>query len=188
MPFKFIRMEIPDVVLISPQSFGDQRGFFMETYKKSDFADNGIVFDIMQTNFSVSSKNVLRGLHYQIEPNAQGKMVQCLRGSAFDVAVDLRKGSPWFGRWVSATLNAENRNILWVPEGFAHGFLTLEENTEIMYGISSEYSKEHERGIIWNDPAIGIKWPSLDVILSDKDMVNSKLAGADINFIYGDKI
>lgn len=187
MPFKFEKLDIPDVVLVTPQTFKDSRGFFMETYKMSDFEASSIISNIKQTNFSVSQKNVLRGLHYQLNPSAQGKLVQCLRGSAFDVAVDIRKGSPYFGRWVSALVSAENRNILWVPEGFAHGFLTLEDNTEIMYSNTSEYSKKDERGIIWNDPDIAIKWPINDVLLSDKDMLNPRLSDAEINFIYGDK-
>ncbi|MDX9714673.1 MAG: dTDP-4-dehydrorhamnose 3,5-epimerase [Dissulfurispiraceae bacterium] len=186
MSFKFKQLEIPDVVLITPEAFSDSRGLFMETYKKSEFSANGIDCSIKQINFSVSAKNVLRGLHYQLKPHAQAKLVQCLRGSAYDVAVDIRNGSPYFGRWVSAVLTAENRNLLWVPEGFAHGFLALEDNTEIMYGISSEYAKDSERGIIWNDPDISINWPSNEIILSEKDTMNIKLSDAEINFIYGD--
>jgi dTDP-4-dehydrorhamnose 3,5-epimerase len=173
MPFEFIKTEIPEVILIKPKVFGDQRGFFMETYKKSDFEKAGIETNFVQDNHSKSVKGVLRGLHYQKEPRAQGKLVRCLRGKIFDVAVDIRPNSPTFGKWVGFELSEENKHMLWIPKGFAHGFLTLEENTEIFYKVSgSEYSPEHDAGIIWNDEQIGINWPLNEIeklILSEKD-------------------
>jgi dTDP-4-dehydrorhamnose 3,5-epimerase len=173
MPFEFIKTEIPEVILIKPKVFGDQRGFFMETYKKSDFEKAGIETNFVQDNHSKSVKGVLRGLHYQKEPKAQGKLVRCLRGKIFDVAVDIRPNSPTFGKWVGFELSEENKHMLWIPKGFAHGFLTLEENTEIFYKVSgSEYSPEHDAGIIWNDEQIGINWPLNEIeklILSEKD-------------------
>ncbi len=179
MPFEFIKTEIPDVVLIKPKIFGDQRGFFMETYKKSDFEKAGIETNFVQDNHSKSIKGVLRGLHFQKIPKAQGKLVRCLRGKIFDVAVDIRKNSPTFGKWVGFELSEENKYMLWIPPGFAHGFLTLEENTEIFYKVSgAEYSPEHDAGIIWNDQQIGINWPIENIenlILSEKDKNLPKL-------------
>ena len=179
MPFEFIKTEIPDVVLIKPRVFSDERGFFMETYKKSDFEKAGIETNFVQDNHSKSVKGVLRGLHFQKEPKAQGKLVRCLKGKIFDVAVDMRKNSPTFGKWVGYELSEENKYMLWIPEGFAHGFLTLEDNTEIFYKVSnSEYSPEHDAGIIWNDEDINIKWPIENIenlILSEKDKKLPKL-------------
>ena len=179
MPFEFIKTEIPDVVLVKPRVFSDERGFFMETYKKSDFEKAGIETNFVQDNHSKSVKGVLRGLHFQKEPKAQGKLVRCLKGKIFDVAVDIRKNSPTFGKWVGYELSEENKYMLWIPEGFAHGFLTLEDNTEIFYKVSnSEYSPEHDAGIIWNDEDINIKWPIENIenlILSEKDKKLPKL-------------
>ncbi|AEH44607.1 dTDP-4-dehydrorhamnose 3,5-epimerase [Thermodesulfatator indicus DSM 15286] len=171
MPFEFIKTEIPEVIIVKPKVFGDERGFFMETYKKSDFERAGIDTDFVQDNHSKSIKNVLRGLHFQIEPKAQGKLVRCIRGKIFDVAVDIRKGSPSFGKWVGVELSEENKLMLWIPKGFAHGFLTISEEAEIIYKVSgSEYSPEHDRSIRWNDPDIGINWPlKEEPILSEKD-------------------
>jgi dTDP-4-dehydrorhamnose 3,5-epimerase len=182
MPFKFSRMEIPEVVLVEYQKFGDNRGAFSEHYKASEFRANGIAENFLQDNYSESKRGVLRGLHYQLEPMEQGKLVSVLSGRVFDVAVDIRKGSKTFGKWVGAELSAENRRMLYVPAGFAHGFLALEDNSTVLYKVTKEYSKQHERGIIWNDSAIGIKWPQLTPILSDKDAVLPKLADAEINF------
>ncbi len=179
MPFEFIKTEIPDVILIKPKVFGDERGFFMETYKKSDFEKAGIETNFVQDNHSKSIKGVLRGLHFQKEPKSQGKLVRCLRGRIFDVAVDIRENSPTFGKWVGFELTEENKYMLWIPQGFAHGFLTLEDNTEIFYKVSgSEYSPEHDAGIIWNDEQIGINWPLENIenlILSEKDKNLPKL-------------
>ena len=184
MPFEFKRLEIPDVILITPKAFGDERGFFMESYKESEFKANGITFDFKQDNHSKSSKNVLRGLHYQLEPYAQGKLVKVVTGRIFDVAVDIRKGSPTFGNWVSAELSEENKQMLWIPPGFAHGFLSLEDNTNVLYKSTNEYNKESEGGILWNDPEIGIKWPVDKPILSEKDKKYTLLKKVDINFNY----
>ncbi|NPA16488.1 MAG: dTDP-4-dehydrorhamnose 3,5-epimerase [Aquificae bacterium] len=189
MPFEFIKTNIPDVVLVKPKVFGDERGFFMETYKKSDFEKAGIDTDFVQDNHSKSVKGVLRGLHYQKEPFAQGKLVRCIRGRIFDVAVDIRKGSPTFGKWVGFELSEENKLMLWIPKGFAHGFLVLSEEAEIIYKVSGgEYSPEHDAGIIWNDRDININWPMAEVgniILSEKDKKLPHLKNADINFVYG---
>ncbi|RMD47376.1 MAG: dTDP-4-dehydrorhamnose 3,5-epimerase [Aquificota bacterium] len=188
MPFEFIKTEIPDVILIKPKVFSDSRGFFLETYKKSDFEKAGIKAEFVQDNHSKSVKGVLRGLHFQKNPYAQGKLVRCIKGEIFDVAVDIRKGSPTFGNWVAQVLTEENKYILWIPEGFAHGFLTLSEEAEVIYKVSGkEYSPEHDTGIRWDDPDIGIKWP-LDevgkVLLSEKDKNLPFLKDADINFVY----
>ena len=173
MPFEFIKTEIPEVIIVKPKVFGDERGFFMETYKRSDFESTGIDIDFVQDNHSKSIKGVLRGLHFQTEPKAQGKLVRCIRGKIFDVAVDIRKGSPTFGKWVGVELSEENKLMLWIPKGFAHGFLTLSEEAEIIYKVSgSEYSPEHDRSIRWNDPDIGINWPlEGEPILSEKDRI-----------------
>ncbi len=184
MTFEFKRLEIPGVILITPKVFSDERGFFMESYKESEFKANGINFEFKQDNHSKSSKNVLRGLHYQLEPYAQGKLVRVITGKIFDVAVDIRKGSPTFGKWVSAELSEDNKKMLWIPPGFAHGFLSLEDNTNVLYKSTNEYNKESERGISWNDPEIGIKWPINNPLLSDKDKKHPILKDADINFNY----
>ncbi len=188
MPFEFIKTEIPDVVLIKPKVFKDDRGFFLETYKKSDFEKAGIKAEFVQDNHSKSVKGVLRGLHFQKKPFAQGKLVRCIKGRIFDVAVDIRKGSPTYGKWVGYELSEENKHILWIPEGFAHGFLTLSDEAEIIYKVSGgEYSPEHDAGIIWNDPDIDIKWP-LDqvdeIILSEKDKKLPFLREIDTSFEY----
>ncbi len=172
MPFEFERLEIKDVVLIKPKIFRDKRGFFLEAYKKLEFETFGIKDDFIQDNHSKSIKGVLRGLHYQKSPKAQAKLVRCIRGKIFDVAVDIRKNSPTFKKWVGVELSEENQYMLYIPIGFAHGFLTLSEEAEIMYKVAgSEYSPAHDAGIIYNDPDINIDWPKLDVdfILSHKD-------------------
>lgn len=169
MPFEFISTTLDGVMLIQPKSFPDDRGEFAELYKHSDFVRGGIIKDFVQTNFSLSKQGVLRGLHYQAEPAAQAKLVQVVAGSAFDVAVDIRKDSPTFGKWVSVTLTAKERNMIYIPEGFAHGFLALEDNTKLMYNCTAEYSPEHERGIVWNDPDLAITWPNTAPILTERD-------------------
>ena len=170
MPFTFKKMEIPDVILISPKVFEDERGFFIETYKYDDFKKFGLSERFIQDNYSRSAKKgTLRGLHYQIEPKAQSKVIRVVRGSILDVAVDIRPGSTTYGKWVAATLSAGNREMMYVPKGFAHGFCTLEDDTEIIYKCNEVYSPEHERVIVWNDPAIGIEWPVADPILSERD-------------------
>ena len=170
MPFKFTKLEIKEVVLVEPSRFDDSRGFFMETFKRSEFDSAGIEFTPVQGNHSKSAKGVLRGLHYQADPHAQSKLVRVLRGSIYDVGVDLRKKSPQFGRWVGADLTAENRRMLFVPRGFAHGFLALEDDTEVEYLVDNEYSRESERGVIWDDPQVGVRWPIERPMLSEKDL------------------
>lgn len=185
MPFTFKRLSIPDVILIEPRAFGDERGFFMETYKESDFKENGIEYSFVQDNHSRSKKGVLRGLHYQIEPKAQGKLVRVARGAVYDVAVDIRAGSPWYGKWVSAVLSEKNKHVLWVPPGFAHGVCVLEDDTELLYKATDVYSPETERGVVWNDPDLAIEWPLKDVSLSPKDAILPRLKDAENNFRYG---
>ncbi len=188
MPFEFKRLEIPDVVLVIPKVFEDERGFFMETFKKSDFEKFGIKADWVQDNHSKSKKGVLRGLHYQLNPKAQGKLVRVVRGAVFDVAVDIRKGSPWYGKWVGVILSEENKYMLWIPPGFAHGFVALEDDTEVMYKCTEEYAPELDRGIIWNDPELRIIWPVRNPILSKKDAEHPSLKEAENNFVYGEGV
>ena len=186
MPFTFTPLDtLPDVVLIEPKAFGDDRGWFMETYKQSEFEAKGIRFPFPQDNHSRSTaKHVIRGLHYQKDPAAQGKLVRCLFGAIYDVAVDIRRGSPTFGRWAGIELTADSRKLLWVPPGFAHGFCTLSDVSEVVYKTTSEYSAPHDRGIRWNDPALGVKWPTAKPVLSPKDAAAPTLAEADNNFSY----
>ena len=187
MPFDFVRLEIPEVILVKPERFSDDRGFFMETYKKSEFEKAGITDEFVQDNHSRSIKGVLRGLHYQLEPKAQGKLIRCIRGRIWDVAVDIRIGSPTFGRYVAVELSEENGFMLWIPKGFAHGFLTLSKEAEVIYKVSgAEYSLEHERSIRWNDPDINVEWPlEGEPVLSPKDRNAPFLKDAEINFYYG---
>lgn len=184
MPFEFQRLEIPEVVLIEARAFGDARGYFMETYKRTEFEANGIPWAFVQDNLSHSTRGVLRGLHYQKDPWAQGKLVSVVRGEIFDVAVDIRKGSATYGRWVARTLSDQNHLLIYVPAGFAHGFVTLSEEAEVAYKATSEYAPEADRGILWSDPALGISWPLRDPILSPKDAALPLLAEADNNFVY----
>lgn len=161
---------IPDVKLIKPKVFGDDRGFFMETWNAQRFTEAGLDLAFVQDNHSKSAAGVLRGLHYQVH-NTQGKLVRVTAGRVFDVAVDLRRSSPTFGHWVGYELSAENKHMLWVPEGFAHGFLALEDGTEFLYKCTDFYAPEHERSLRWDDPGIGIEWPlaGLTPALSAKD-------------------
>lgn len=175
MPFNFKKLEIPDVVLIEPQVFGDERGFFMETYKKEDFEANGVEGEFIQDNHSKSSYGVLRGLHFQKEPYAQAKIVRCVRGEVFDVAVDLREKSPTFGKYEAVTLSEENKNQLYIPRGFAHGFLVLSDFAEIVYKVDNSYAPNSEGGLLWNDPDVGIEWPIHIPVLSEKDKEWPKL-------------
>ena len=184
MPFEFMTFDIPGPVLIRPRVFEDDRGFFLELYKHSEFTDAGIRDHLVQDNCSQSTRGVLRGLHYQKAPKAQGKLVMCLRGGIFDVAVDIRAGSPHFGKWVGAELTRENRLMLYVPSGFAHGFQVVSETAEVMYKCTAEYSPSEERGIIWNDPDIGIAWPLPDPVLSGKDSIQPRLRDADNNLVF----
>jgi len=184
MPFEFERLEIPDITLIKPRRFGDDRGFFMETYKRSDFAAQGIEENFVQGNFSRSKRGVLRGLHYQKAPRPQGKLVGVLRGEVLDVAVDIRRGSPTYGRWVCEKLSDENGHMLYVPPGFAHGFCVLSAEVDFNYMVTAEYAPELDRGIIWNDPTIGVEWPVDEPLLTDKDAQWPLLQEADSNFVY----
>ena len=169
MTFKFTRLEIPEVVLIDPEVFPDERGFFIESYKYSEFATFGIKEHFVQDNHSRSTKGVLRGLHYQNPPKAQGKLVWVVVGEIFDVAVDIRKDSPTYGTWVGVTLSAENKRMLYIPPWFAHGFCVLSREAEVLYKTTEEYAAEYDAGIIWNDLKIGIRWPIEHPILSPKD-------------------
>ena len=170
MPFEFEKQKIEDVILIKPKVFGDNRGFFMESYKKSDFYSNGIKVEFNQDNHSKSTKGVLRGLHYQKAPYGQAKIVRCIKGKIYDVAVDIRKESKTFGQYVKAELSDENKNMLYIPVGFAHGFVALSDEVEILYKASGEYAPQADSGILWNDPDIGIDWGiDFQPILSEKD-------------------
>lgn len=174
----FTRLAIPDVVLIEPKRFGDERGYFCETYKKQDFDAFGIDTVFVQDNESLSRQvGVVRGLHFQTPPFVQAKLVRAVRGAIFDVAVDIRKGSPSFGKWVGARLTAEKGEQLFVPHGFAHGFCTLEPDTLVNYKVDAPYSAANDAGILWDDPAIGIDWPVAGdaVVLSAKDRVQPRL-------------
>jgi len=172
MPFTVIDSPIDGLLVIKPQMFRDDRGFFMETYKESDFKSLGISDRFVQDNHSKSKKGTIRGLHFQKQPHAQGKLVRVTRGAAWDVAVDIRKGSPTFGKWYALELSGENNLMLWIPSGFAHGFLALEDDTELLYKCTAEYHAPSDGGIRWNDPIIGVKWPELGIpyTISQKDM------------------
>lgn len=169
MPFRFTRLEIPDLILIEPVVFGDDRGFFLEFYKRSDFLKAGIKEEFVQDNHSSSLRGVLRGLHFQKEPEAQGKLIRCIRGEVFDVTVDIRKGSPTYGKWLSVILSEGNKKMLYIPTGFAHGFQVLSEGAEVIYKTTKEYSPSHEAGIIWDDPDLSIPWPIKEPLLSERD-------------------
>jgi dTDP-4-dehydrorhamnose 3,5-epimerase len=176
-----IPTSLPDVLLLEPQVHGDARGFFIETYNRRVLASLGIHADFVQDNHSLSVRNVLRGLHYQVR-RPQGKLVRVVTGVVYDVAVDVRRGSPSFGRWVGFELSAQNRHLCWIPPGFAHGFLVLSEVAELVYKTTDYYAPEHERAVAWNDPAIGIEWPlTVEPILSDKDRRAARLAVADVD-------
>ena len=184
MVFTFKKLQIPEVILVTSKSFIDERGFFLESFKDYEFTANGINTKFVQDNFSHTIRGVLRGLHYQKNPKAQAKFVTALRGEIFDVAVDIRKNSPTFGQWVGEILSDENHKSLYIPEGFAHGFSVLSKEADVFYKVNNEYSPENERGILWNDPQINIKWPIDTPILHDKDSVLPLLQNADIDFIY----
>lgn len=177
---KVTPLVIPDVLLIEPKVFGDDRGFFYESFNQQAFKDaTGLDVRFVQDNHSKSAKNVLRGLHYQVPPKAQGKLVRVIAGEVFDVAVDIRQGSSTFGKWVCEVLSAENKRQLWMPPGFAHGFLVLSEMAEFLYKTTEYYSPEAERCILWNDPVLAIEWPLAgEPILSSKDAKSALLAQA----------
>lgn len=180
-------LEIPDVLLLEPVRHRDERGFFSEIYSRSAAAAAGIAADLVQENYSLSlAANTVRGLHFQTPPCAQGKLVQVVSGAILDVAVDLRKSSPWYGQYISVELSAENWSQLWVPEGFAHGFCTLEPDTAVIYKVSAPYSAEHDSGILWNDPELGIDWPvsGSDAVLSEKDAALQTFGDFETPFSY----
>lgn len=185
MPFRFEKLEIPEVILVEPKAFEDHRGYFVETYKRSDFEVNGIPELFVQDNHSHSVHGVLRGLHYQMHPKAQGKLVSVIQGAIFDAAVDMRKGSPTYGRWVGVTLSAKDHRMLYVPAGFAHGFCVVSTEADVVYKVTEEYAPELDRGICWNDPEAGVRWPIEQPILSPKDAQLPLLRVADNNFAYG---
>lgn len=178
---KATRLAIPEVVLLEPKVFGDDRGFFFESFNHAQFEEAiGRPAKFVQDNHSKSVKGVLRGLHYQMQ-QTQGKLVRVVQGEVFDVAVDIRRSSPTFGKWVGAHLSADNKHQLWVPEGFAHGFLVLSETAEFLYKTTDYYAPAHERSLLWNDPALGIDWPGgLTPTLSAKDADAATLAQADV--------
>ena len=179
---EFEETRLPGVWLITPKVFHDERGFFMETWQQNRFREAGIDADFVQDNFSRSTRGTLRGLHYQIR-QPQGKLVRVVSGEVFDVAVDLRKSSPTYSRWFGVILSAANKQSLWVPPGFAHGFLVLSETAEFEYKCTDFYAPDHERSVLWNDPDIGIEWPitaDMEALLSDKDSRAPGLSDADV--------
>lgn len=172
----FVPTELPEVVVVEPKVFGDSRGFFMEVFHAGRFGDAGLPTEWKQDNISRSQKNVLRGLHFQLT-QPQGKLVRCLRGAIYDVAVDVRRSSPTFGKWVGIEITEENRRAIYVPVGFAHGFCVLSDVADVEYKCTDLYAPQHERSLIWNDPTVGVKWPlSGEAQLSSKDLLGKPLA------------
>ena len=184
---KKIETRLPGVYILEPQVFGDQRGYFMETYSTRAFAELGITNTFVQDNQSFTAqKGTLRGIHFQNAPMAQAKLVRVTRGAVMDVAVDLRKGSPTYLQWEAVELTAENKRILYIPRGFGHGFKTLTDNVEFCYKVDNLYSKEHDRGVRFNDPAIGVDWGEVkEELLSAKDTTSPLLKDSDCNFVFG---
>ena len=182
---KKIETALPEVFIIEPQVFGDHRGYFMETYNEAKFHELGITNVFVQDNQSFTAqKGTLRGLHFQNDPMAQAKLVRCGRGAVLDVAVDIRKGSPNYMKWVAVELSAENKRMLFIPRGFAHGFVTLTDDVEFCYKVDNLYSKECDRGIRFNDPEIGVDWGVPDPVLSQKDTVSPILRDSDCNYFF----
>ncbi len=171
MPFIFKRLDIDGLVLVEPRVFPDDRGFFLESYKESEFAKGGLPHRFVQDNHSLSKKNVIRGLHFQRDPRSQGKLVRVVRGAVWDVAVDLREASPTYKKWLGIELSAENCRMLYVPAGFAHGFISLADDTHLLYKCTEEYDAALDGGIRWDDPDIGVEWPVREPVVSDKDRV-----------------
>jgi dTDP-4-dehydrorhamnose 3,5-epimerase len=183
MSFVFKKLSIPEVILVEPKLYSDNRGFFFESFKEEDFFSIGIT-KMIQDNFSHSIYGVVRGLHYQKNPKAQAKLVTVFDGKIFDVAVDIRKNSPTYGKWVSEILSCENHKSLYIPEGFAHGFCVLSKEADVLYKVSNEYSLENEGGIIWNDPTINIPWSVEKPIISEKDSQLPLLENSENDFTY----
>jgi dTDP-4-dehydrorhamnose 3,5-epimerase len=184
--FEISKLEIPEVLLIHANAFPDQRGTFVELYKRSTFKALGIEDEFLQDNYSCSARGVIRGMHYQMHPKAQAKLVTVIRGEIYDVALDMRTGSPTYGKWVGVELSAKEHGLIYVPVGFAHGFQVLSEQAEVVYKVSQEYSPELERGVAWNDPALDIPWPIQEAILSPRDLKLPLLADAESNVEYQD--
>lgn len=184
MPFRFFPLGIPGLVLVQAPAVGDPRGRFREMYRRSDFVANGITPEFVQDNHSHSVRGVLRGLHYQLEPKAQGKLVAALRGTIVDVAVDVRRGSPTFRKWLAVELSEENGQMLYVPPGLAHGFCVLSEQVDVTYKVTAEYAPELERGFRWDDPEVGIVWPVQNPTLSTRDLQLPPLREAEFDFSY----
>ena len=179
---RYTQMNIPDIILMEPDVFGDHRGFFMEIFRDNEFKKNAAEVDFVQENHSKSGQGILRGLHYQIK-QAQGKLVRVISGEVFDVAVDIRRSSPFFGKWIGIILSAENKKMLWVPPGFAHGFYVLSDSAEFTYKCTDYYAPEYERSILWNDPSISINWPIIQEsmpLLSQKDENGVNLKDAEV--------
>ncbi len=187
MPFTFTRLQIPDLILIEPTIFEDERGFFLETYKLNNFASIGIFDFFVQENHSFSYRDVLRGLHYQNPPKAQGKLISVIKGEIYDVAVDIRKGSPDFGKWVGVNLSENNRSILYIPQGFAHGFCVLSESAGVIYKTTEFYTPALEAGIIYNDIDLKIDWPITNPILSEKDKNWPEFKKVDFGFYFNSR-
>jgi dTDP-4-dehydrorhamnose 3,5-epimerase len=176
-----VQTEVPGVLILEPKVFGDERGFFLESFNRREFERaSGVRVDFVQDNHSRSGRGVLRGLHYQIS-QPQGKLVRVVAGEVFDVAVDLRRSSPTFGRWTGTRLSAENKRMMWIPPGFAHGFLVLSESADFLYKTTAYYAPEHERCLLWNDPEVGIRWPlEGDPVLAQKDRTGAPLRRAEV--------
>jgi dTDP-4-dehydrorhamnose 3,5-epimerase len=183
MPYQVILTAIPDLLILEPKVFGDARGFFFESYNETYFKQaTGLDVKFVQDNHSRSSKGVLRGLHYQLPPHAQGKLVRCVRGAVFDVAVDIRKSSPTFGKWVGVELSEDNNRQFWIPPGFAHGFLTLTDKADFLYKTTDYYAPSCERSILWSDPVIEIQWPKTGgvMLVADKDKCGLSIFNSDL--------
>jgi dTDP-4-dehydrorhamnose 3,5-epimerase len=185
MPFEFIETELKDVLIIKPKVFGDKRGFFLESYKKNDFYNAGIKEEFNQDNHSKSTKGVLRGLHFQLNPKSQAKIVRCVRGKIYDVAVDIRKNSPTYKKWIKVELSEDNKQMIYIPVGFAHGFVVLSEEAELIYKATNEYAPDLDGGIRWNDSDINVDWGiDFTPIISDKDASLPAFKDARMNFEY----
>ena len=182
---QIVKTDIPGLLIFEPKCFGDYRGWFMETYSKKTLGESGITTEFVQDNQSMSAKKgTLRGLHFQNSPMAQTKLIRCTKGEILDVAVDIRRGSPTYLKWVSVELTAENKRQLYIPKGFAHGFLTLTDDTEVQYKVDEYYAPECDRSILYNDPQIGVNWGNIEPVLSQKDLSAPKLSDSDFNFNY----
>lgn len=183
MPYTFTPYKLPGLLIVEGKSFPDERGYFMESYRACDFMDSPIA-PLLQDNLSRTHKGFVRGLHYQKKPSAIGKLIRCVRGRIWDVAVDIRQGSPTYGKWAALELNDEGNRMFWVPEGFAHGFLALSEEADVQYKVTGYWAPMEDRGILWNDPALGIDWPLNGARVSEKDARHPPLAQADNNFTW----